>query len=172
MSRATARDCKVGAMAESEIILEHPNRETAASKSTRAVVVLLLLISVVLMAIVTIGAWSEIEGTKPELVAYILVYLLMVFMVLNWRRGALPVTAGLAIVLAIFAAVAVPGWFDRDADGFHQAAVSASLAGMLCAILIPIQILLIGFAMRGFNQAWNVEIERTSTPQRSAPQTA
>jgi len=32
------------------------------------------------------------------------------------------------------------------------------------ALLIPLQLLLIGFAMRGFQQAWNVEVERPLEP--------
>ena len=47
---------------------------------------------------------------------------------------------------------------------------------MVTALIIPVQILLIGFAMRGFNQAWNVEVERTvdrhqplGTPARLTP---
>jgi hypothetical protein len=42
---------------------------------------------------------------------------------------------------------------------------------IVTALLIPVQVLLIAFAMRAFNQAWNVEVERT-TESRSAPQPA
>ena len=34
------------------------------------------------------------------------------------------------------------------------------MIGLLCAILVPLQLLLVAFAMRGFQQAWNVEVER------------
>jgi len=37
----------------------------------------------------------------------------------------------------------------------------ARVLGTITLLLIPVQILLIGFSMRGFQQAWNVEVERT-----------
>jgi FtsH-binding integral membrane protein len=158
---------------ETTVVIHHPNRGKAANKATKAVVLLLLLISVALMLIVTIGGWSTLQGAKPVTVGYILVYLIIAFYVARWNRGVLPVAAALAIILAIFAAVAVPAWFDRDAAGFHQPAINAAVLGLICALLVPVQILLIGFAMRGFNQAWNVEVERHSEPPpRGAPQAA
>jgi protein-S-isoprenylcysteine O-methyltransferase Ste14 len=161
-------------MDENDVIIERPNREKAASKATKAVVLLLLLVSVGLMLIVTIGGWDTLQGAKAVQIGYIVIYLIMAFYVSRWNRGVLPVAA-LAILLAIFAAVAVPGWFDRDAPGFHQPALDAAVLGTVTAIIIPIQILLIAFAMRGFAQAWNVEVERTPTPvvpSRGAPRTA
>jgi hypothetical protein len=160
-------------MEETEVVIEHPNRGKAASKATKAVVLLLLLVSVALMLIVTIGGWDTLQGAKPVQIGYIAVYLIIAYYVARWNRGVLPVAAALAILLAIFAAVAVPGWFDRDAAGFAQPAIDASVLGLVCALLIPVQILLIAFAMRGFNQAWNVEVEREAPgPRRSAPQAA
>jgi hypothetical protein len=160
-------------MEENDVVIEHPNRSKAASKATKAVVLLLLLMSVALMLIVTIGGWDTLQGAKPVQIGYIAVYLIIAFYVGRWNRGVLPVAAALAILLAIFAAVAVPGWFDRDAAGFAQPAIDSSVLGLVCALLIPVQILLIAFAMRGFNQAWNVEVEREApAPRRSAPQAA
>jgi hypothetical protein len=160
-------------MEENDVVIEHPNRSKAASKATKAVVLLLLLLSVALMLIVTIGGWDTLQGAKPVQIGYIAVYLIIAFYVGRWNRGVLPVAAALAILLAIFAAVAVPGWFDRDAAGFAQPAIDSSVLGLVCALLIPVQILLIAFAMRGFNQAWNVEVEREApAPRRSAPQAA
>ena len=52
------------AMAADEVVIDHPNRRKAASKVTRLLVVLLLLVSAVLVAIVTIGGWGELEGAK------------------------------------------------------------------------------------------------------------
>jgi FtsH-binding integral membrane protein len=146
-------------MDENDAVIEHPNREKAASKATKAVVLLLLLVSVALMLIVTIGGWSTLQGAKPVQLGYIVVYLIMAFYVARWNRGVLPVAAALAILLAIFAAVAVPGWFDRDAAGFAQPALDASVLGLVTALIIPVQILLIAFAMRGFTQNWHVELE-------------
>jgi hypothetical protein len=140
--------------------IEHPNRTKAASKATRAVVILLLLASVVLFLIVTIGGWSALVGAQAMQIFYILVYLVMAFYVGRWNRGVLPVVAALAIIMAIFAAVATPAWFDRDKTGFTDPAISSALLGTITAIIVPVQILLIAFAMRGFQQAWNVEVER------------
>jgi hypothetical protein len=153
---------------ESTVVIEHPNREKASSKATKAVVLLLLVVSAVLLLIVAVGGWSELQGTKAVLVGYIAVYLIIAFYVARWNRGVLPIAAALAIMLAIFAAVAVPGWFDRDASGFTQTALDANVLGLVCALIVPVQVLLIGFAMRGFSQAWNVEVERTvSHPPRT-----
>ena len=46
----------------------------------------------------------------------------MAFFVARWNRGVLPVAAALAIIMLIFAAVAGPGWFDRDKAGFDTRA--------------------------------------------------
>jgi hypothetical protein len=147
-------------MEEPGVIIEHPNRDKAASKLTRAMVVVLLLVSAGLVTIITIGGWDALEGAKPLQVAYIAVYLLLAFFVLRWSRGVLPVIAALAIVLLIFAAVSTPAWFDRGKAGFTDPALDADLLGLLTALLVPAQILLIAFAMSGFRQAWNVEVER------------
>ncbi len=141
-------------------VIEHPNRDKAASKATRAVVVLLLVVSAGLMAIVAVGGWDAMVGAKPVLIGYILLYLLMAFFILRWSRGVLPVAAALATILLIFAAVSAPAWFDRDKAGFTSPALPEDLLGLLTFILVPVQVLLIAFAMRGFQQAWNVEVER------------
>jgi hypothetical protein len=127
-----------------------------------------LLVSVALMLIVTIGGWSVLESAKSIQVVYIIVYLIMAFYVAQWNRGVLPIAAALAIILVIFAAVAVPGWVDRDANGYAQPALDSDILAIVTALIIPVQILLIAFAMRAFNQAWNVEIERTAD-SRSTP---
>src|SRR3954463_156024 len=156
-----------------DVIIEHPNRDKAGSKATKAAVLLLLLVSVGLMLIVTIGGWDTLQGAKPVTIGYILVYLIMAFYVGRWNRGVLPVAAALAILLAIFAAVAVPGWIDRDATGFEQPSIDAGVLGLVTALIIPVQVLLIAFSMRAFNQEWNVEVERTPPAHRgSAPAAA
>jgi hypothetical protein len=152
-------------MAERDgVIVEHPNRAKASSKTTRAIVVLLLLASAALVAIITIGGWDALEGAKALQISYIVVYVVIAFFVLRWNRGVLPLAAALAIVLMIFAAVAAPAWFDRDQPGFTDPALDEGILGLLTAILVPVQLLLIAFAMRGFQQAWNVEVEREPAP--------
>ena len=41
----------------------------------------------------------------------------------------------------------------------QQSGLVNSVLGMLTLILVPVQLLLVAFAMRGFQQQWNVEIE-------------
>ena len=72
----------------------------------------------------------------------------------------LPVGAALAVLLTIFALAAAPGWFNRDGFGYEEPTLDASLLGILTLLLVPVQILLVVFAMRGFKQGWNVELER------------
>ncbi len=143
-----------------EVVITHPNREGSAAGATRAVVILLLLASVGLMLVVTIGGWDTLEGAKPVQIAYMALYLVMAYYVARWNRGVLPVAAALAIILLIFAAVSGPEWFDRDKEGFTDPTIDEGILGLLTMLLVPIQVLLIAFAMRGFQQAWNVEVER------------
>ncbi len=142
------------------VIVTHPNRDKPVVQSTRVVVVVLLLITVVLLLINTIGGWSLLEGALPIQLGFIVVYLLMAYYASRWSRGVLPLGAGLAVLLAIFALVAAPSWFDRNHAGFSQAALSSGLLGVITLLIVPVQVLLVVFAMRGFKQGWNVEVER------------
>jgi uncharacterized membrane protein YGL010W len=143
-----------------DVRLEYPNRDKASSKMTKLVVVLLTLISAALMTIVTIGGWDALQGAKMVQIAYILVYLLVAYYIARWRSGMLPVIAALAIIMLIFAAVSAPEWFSRDKDGFDDPALPASVLGMITLVIVPLQVLLIAFAMSGFRQNWQVEVER------------
>src|SRR4051794_14248330 len=142
-----------------DVRIEHPNRKKASSKATRAVVFVLLLATAGLMVLITWGGWDALEGAKPLQLAYIIVYVVLAVFVLRWSRGVLPLASALAIILLIFAAVSAPGWYDRDKTGFTNPNLDESLLGLLTFLLIPLQMLLIAFAMRGFQQAWNVEVE-------------
>ena len=139
--------------------IEHPNREKPESKATKAAVTLLLLTSAGLTAVITFGGWDALQGAHGGAIAYILIYALMAYYVTRWNRGVLPVAAALALIFAIFAIVAGPGWFDRDKEGFEDPALPPGMLGLLTLLLIPIQLLLIAFTLRGFNQNWNVEVE-------------
>ena len=147
-------------MAADDPVIEHPNRRKAASKITKVLVVLLLLVSAGLILIVTLGGWDVLQGAKVLQVAYIVLYVLMAFLVARWNRGALPVIAALAIVMLIFAAIAGPQWFERDKEGFAQPALDASVLGLVTLLMVPVQALLILASMQAFRQAWNVEVER------------
>jgi hypothetical protein len=142
------------------VIITHPNRDKPVVQATRATVVVLLLASAALVLIVTVGGWSELEGATPVEVAYIAAYLTMAFFAARWNRGVLPVAAALAVLLAIFSLVAGPAWFNRDKPGFAQPSLDAGLLGLLTLLIVPLQMLLVAFAMRGFSQGWNVELER------------
>jgi lysylphosphatidylglycerol synthetase-like protein (DUF2156 family) len=142
-----------------DMVLAHPNRDKAESKATRAIVILLLLVSAGLILVVTAGGWSKLQGAQIISIAYIIIYAVMAFYVARWNRGVLPVAAGLAILFAVIAAVAGPAWFDRDKTGFEDPALDPGILGLLTLIIVPVQLLLIAFAMRGFQQQWNVEVE-------------
>jgi lysylphosphatidylglycerol synthetase-like protein (DUF2156 family) len=145
----------------SDIVIVHPNRQGAEAKATRSAVVLLLVASAVITAIITIGGWSKLEGAQMWAVLYIVIYLVMAYYVSRWNRGILPVAAAMAILFAVVAVVAAPAWFDRDKAGFVDPALPPGILGLLTAILVPLQLLLIAFAMRAFTQKWNIEVEVT-----------
>ena len=101
------------------------------------------------------------RGLQIISIAYALICLLMAYYVARWNRGVLPVAAGLAIIFGIVAVIAGPQWFYRDHAGYHNPGLPPSLLGLLTLIIVPVEFLLIVFAMRGFNQKWNIEVEIT-----------
>ncbi len=149
------------------VIITHPNRDKPVVQATRATVVVLLLVSAALVLIVTVGGWSKLEGPIPIMILYVAVYLAFAFFAARWNRGVLPVSAVLAVLLGIFAAVAGPSWFARDKSGFAQPTLNAGLLGLLTLLIVPVQMLLVAFAMRGFSQGWNVELERRDPAVRA-----
>jgi lysylphosphatidylglycerol synthetase-like protein (DUF2156 family) len=146
-------------MGQSDVVVTHPNRDKPEAKATKAAVVFLLLTSAALIAIVLIGGWEAMQGAQIGAVAYIIIYLVSAYYVGRWNRGLLPVSAALAIIFAVIAAVAGPAWFERDKAGFDDPALPPGILGLLTLIIIPVQFLLVAFAMRGFRQEWNVEVE-------------
>jgi hypothetical protein len=147
-------------VATPELILAHPNRETPAAQATRSAVVFLLLVGAALMAVVAAGGWGALGGQKPVLVAYVVAYLVLAVLAGRWQRGVLPVAATLAVILGILAAVAAPAWFTRQGTGFADPGLANGLLGLITALLVPAQVLLIFFCARGFAQDWHVEVER------------
>jgi hypothetical protein len=144
-----------------DTVLIHPNRDKPESKATKASVVFLLLGSAALVLIITLGGWSELQGAQVVSFAYVVVFVAMAFFVSRWNRGVLPVAAAIAILFTVVAAVAAPAWFARDKAGFDNPTLEPSILGLLTLILVPVQLVLIAFAMRGFQQQWNVEVEVT-----------
>ncbi|MGH2904175.1 MAG: hypothetical protein ACRDK7_11425 [Solirubrobacteraceae bacterium] len=150
------------------VVVTHPNRDKPVVQGTRAVVILLLLASIALLIINTVGGWKVLQGGRPVQLGFILVYILMVISAARWSRGVLPLAAALGVLLTIFALVAAPSWFERNEAGFAHPLLNSGLIGVVTLLIIPIQILLIVFALRGFNQGWNVEVERHD-PSAGAP---
>jgi protein-S-isoprenylcysteine O-methyltransferase Ste14 len=144
-------------------VIYHPNQEKASSKATKAIVVLLLLATAGLTAIVTFGGWASLQGAQPISIAFIIVFVVIAYFVWRWSRGVLPLAAGLAVILGVFAAIAAFGsgsWFDRSEQGYDKAGqLPPDLIGLLCVVMLPVLLLLIAFAMRAFAQKWNIEIE-------------
>ena len=149
----------------------YPNRDKVASQATRGIVVLILLISVVLMLIVTVGGWSKLQGLKPVNFAWSAIYLVFAVYVARWTRGLLPIAAALAVLLLIISLIAGLGasgtsWFDRNHYGFASPqsmfggqGLNPDVLGVVTLLIAPVQVLLIFFSMRAFSQAWNVEVE-------------
>jgi hypothetical protein len=143
------------------VVVTHPNRDKPVVQATRTTVIVLLLVSAALLLTITIGGLQALEGFQPVAIqcAYILIYLVLAFYAARWNRGVLPIAAALAVLLATFALVAAPSWFLRDKADYAQPNLNAGLLGLLTLLVIPVQILLIAFAMRGFSQGWNIELE-------------
>ena len=142
--------------------LWRPNREKAESKTMKAVIAFVLLVSAGLLIVITIGGWEHLLGTSVALMSLLwaALYILFAFMVARWSRGILPVAAALAVILAIFSAIAAPDWFARSKEGLDSPALPEDLLGLLTLIVVPVQLVLIAVAMIGFNQEWHVEEER------------
>jgi hypothetical protein len=140
--------------------LWRPNREKSESKSARALVILLLLISAAVAFVITVGGWERLEGGKIFAVGYVLLYVAFAYFVSRWSRGVLPVAAALAIILAIFCAIAAPAWFGRAKDGLDSPALPEELLGLLALLMVPLQVILVAVALVAFNQNWHVEEER------------
>jgi hypothetical protein len=142
--------------------LWRPNREKAECKTMKALIAFVLLVSAGLLIVVTLGGWDRLLGASVGAVSLIwaLLYILFAFLIMRWNRGVLPVAAALAVILAIFAAIAAPDWFARSKDGLESPALPEDLLGTLTVIIVPVQLILIVVAMIGFNQEWHVEEER------------
>jgi hypothetical protein len=151
--------------------LWRPNREKAESKTTKAIVALVFLISAGLLVLITLGGWSRLEsaGVGVMTLAWAALYVFFAFLVLRWNRGVLPVAAALAIIMALFAAIAAPDWFARNKTGLSSPALPEDLLGLLTILVIPAQVLLIAVSMIGFNQNWHVEEERPVEGEAGAP---
>jgi len=139
--------------------IRHPNREKSSSQVTKAFVALLLVASAVLIGIVTFGGWNSLQGAYVVSILYIIVYLVMAYYVMRWTRGVLPMAAAFAVGMAVFAAIAAQGWFDRAKPDYADPALPPRLLGTLTILTGIVQVILIIAAMVGFQQKWNIEVE-------------
>ncbi len=146
-------------MEASGIRIHHPNREKPQAKATKTGVVILLLASAALTIIILIGGYAQMTGAQPVTLVWGLLYAVMAYFVARWSRGVLPLAAGMAILFISFAAISAPAWFARDEPGLNDPLLPSGLLGLLTLVIIAVQAMLIVFAMRGFRQEWNVEIE-------------
>ena len=67
---------------------------------------MILLVSVALMLLVTLGGWSKLEELTLLNFVCCLAYLVIAYYVWHWRRGALQIAAGLSILLLMVTVVA------------------------------------------------------------------
>src|SRR5215208_7900090 len=113
--------------------LWRPNRESAQAKTTKALVALVLLISAALIILITLGGWERLQSSSVGVMSLIYagLYILFAVLIMNWNRGLLPVAASLAIILAIFATIAGPAWFERAKDGLDSPVLPEDLLGLL-----------------------------------------
>jgi hypothetical protein len=148
--------------------LWRPNREKPEAKMTKALVAFVLLVSAALLIVVTLGGWTRLQGGAVAVMSLVWagLYILFAVLIARWNRGLLPLSAALAVILAILAAVAAPAWFDRAKDGLSSPALPEELLGLLTLLVVPVQALLVAVAMIAFNQEWHVEEER---PTGGAP---
>ncbi|EHN11486.1 hypothetical protein PAI11_16440 [Patulibacter medicamentivorans] len=159
-------------------IIEWPNREKASSKVARILVILSLLVSSALIAIVSIRGWDLLQAAKTAQILFIAVNLIFVIQLLRWSRGVLPMAAGIATFIGIFALVSVTKWYERDQPGYKDADLSAQLGALTIGVLIA-QVIVIVIAIVAFSQNWQTEIEHhvgfdddEPAPSTGAPATA
>jgi hypothetical protein len=142
--------------------LWRPNRQSAQAKTTKTIVSFVLLVSAGLLVVITIGGWTHLGGSSVAIMSLLWagLYVAFALLVARWNRGILPVASALAIILAIFAAVAAPDWFARSKEGLDPPPLPDDLLGTLTILVVPVQLLLITVAMVAFSQNWHVEEER------------
>jgi hypothetical protein len=123
------------------------------------VVATLLVASAVLILIVLIGGWTVQAGARWVTALYVIVYLVMAYYVMKWKRGVLAMAAGLSLLFAIVLAPGLPLIFERTKEGYAVSLIPAEILGLLMVLILVLQILLVVATMVGFQQGWNLEIE-------------
>ena len=151
----------LASVAKDDVIIEHPNRDKPGSQTTRALVVgaaarqrRAFSRSRPSEAGRRSGGPSRCRSPTSSSTS------LLAFYVARWRGVCCPSPRLLDVILLIFCAVGDRGDGRRDRVGFEDPLLAASVVGVLTIVLIPLQILLIVVAARGFSQRWSVEVER------------
>lgn len=156
-----------------DVVVTHPNRESAASKGTRAFVTVVLAASAILLLVITVLSWGAQAGALPFQILIGLLFAYYTYAVINWRSGVLPVAAGTALISGVFAAVSVSSWFNRGGTGYDEPAVPESVIGVLVLAFAVLQLVSVIVCLKGFQQNWQVELEVPRSEVRSgAPATA
>ena len=146
-----------------------PNREKAANRLTKWLVVAGLVATVVLSVVLALGGWDTMQGAKVLFVLLVALDVVFAVFVVFWNRGVLPVIIAFATMYGIFAGVSGPQWFARDKGGLTNPALDEPMLGLLCLIIAGVQVVLIVLAAIAFTQKWQVEeVEKVdvATPAR------
>lgn len=132
-------------------------------------VLAILALSGVLITVTTARGWDLMQEARTLNLVFVAVHVIFIFQVLRWSRGVLPMAAGIAAFIAIFAGTSVTSWYERDAPGYADATLSGQL-GLLTLLILGVQIAVIAVTITAFGQRWQEEVERSapSTPAHAA----
>ena len=144
---------------QQELVPAYPNRHRPEAKATRVAVILLLLVSALLTAVVAIAGTPVATGMQIFGYGFVILFLVMAWYIVKWSRGVLAMAAAFAVLIALNMVVVAPFWFSRDQSGYDLPLLPAPVLGLVSIVMVPIQLLLLAFSMRGFNQAWNIEVQ-------------
>lgn len=142
-----------------DVVITHPNRESASAKSTRAVVIALEAASAILLFFLAIVSWKIQLGAMAFQLFMGALFVYFTYAVINWRSGVLPIAAGTAIFSGVFAAVSVSSWFDRGDEGFNEPLIPEDLIGVLVFAFAVLQFINLVICLKAFQQQWQVELE-------------
>lgn len=145
--------------ANPDVVITHPNRDSAAAKGTRLFTAFLLLASAALLAIITFGAWGSQAGALGLQIVIGLLMTYYAYLVLRWQSGILPVAAATAVIAGLFAAISVTGWFNRGGVGYDSPPFPEEVTGVLVFGFAVLQLVVVVVALKAFSQQWQVELE-------------